>query len=42
MPSQGAANLLSLAQADGLVVLDHALGALEAGSWVDVINLHLA
>ena len=42
MPSQGAANLLSLAQADGLVVLPHELGALEAGDWVDVINLRLA
>lgn len=39
MPSQGAANLLSLAQADGLVVLPHALGALNEGAWVDVINL---
>ena len=39
MPSQGAANLFSLAQADGLAVLPHELGALEAGAWVDVINL---
>ena len=39
MLSQGAANLLSLAQADGLVVLPHELGALEAGTWVDVISL---
>lgn len=39
MPSQGAANLLSLTQADGLVVLSHELGALEAGTWVDVISL---
>lgn len=39
MPSQGAANLFSLAQADGLAVLPHELGALEAGAWVDVITL---
>jgi len=39
MLSQGAANLLSLAQADGLVVLPHELGALEVGTWVDVISL---
>lgn len=39
MPSQGAANLFSLTQADGLVVLPHDLDALEGGSWVDVIEL---
>lgn len=39
MPSQGAANLFSLTQADGLVVLPHDLDALKLESWVDVIDL---
>jgi molybdopterin molybdotransferase len=37
--SQGAANLFSLATADGFVVLHHEAGPLSAGDWVDVLIL---
>jgi molybdopterin molybdotransferase len=37
MASQGAANLASLGKADGLVVLSHHCGPLQAMDWVDVL-----
>lgn len=37
MASQGAANLASLGKADGLVVLNHGCGPLQASDWVDVL-----
>lgn len=39
MPSQGAASIRSLMDADGLVVLPHEAGSLPEGTWVDVIDL---